>query len=132
MHTTHTSQASPTLLASMSLLESFTQQPALMQALSPTSVRDVSQAIGSLLALLNHQPAERPASEAQIKSLKRVRAKEESCSICLHGCGRKARKMGCGHVFDEDCITNWLKRRNSCPLCRCAISADLSTLYPRQ
>ncbi len=131
MHTSHIPRSSPTLTASMSMLESLTQQPSLLQTLSPATVRNMDQVIGSLLALLSHQPAERPASEAQIGSLKKARAPRDSCAICLHPCGRQTLRMGCGHVFDEDCLKNWLRLRNSCPLCRTAISADLSILYPR-
>ncbi|KAL8629939.1 hypothetical protein Q9189_004376 [Teloschistes chrysophthalmus] len=27
-------------------------------------------------------------------------------------------ELWCGHVFGEECITNWLRRSNSCPHCR--------------
>ena len=46
------------------------------------------------------------------------------CSICL--CDYQARDIvawprntDCNHVFHEDCITEWLKEHDECPLCRC-------------
>ncbi|WZZ88261.1 uncharacterized protein LOC106358545 [Brassica napus] len=49
---------------------------------------------------------------------------ESSCSICLdnlygsssiHG---SATLMNCSHVFHERCLSDWLQRKNTCPMCR--------------
>ncbi|XP_030483782.2 uncharacterized protein LOC115700355 [Cannabis sativa] len=50
----------------------------------------------------------------------------ESCSVCLEEfeVGTKGAKMpNCLHLFHVNCIGNWLRRNQSCPICR-------SQLYP--
>jgi len=27
-------------------------------------------------------------------------------------------KLNCGHIFHSDCIANWMKKKNTCPLCK--------------
>ncbi|XWS22174.1 hypothetical protein CRYUN_Cryun29cG0012100 [Craigia yunnanensis] len=49
-----------------------------------------------------------------------------SCSICIQSFSESdsesgaARRVSCGHVYHENCITNWLLsgRSSSCPMCR--------------
>jgi hypothetical protein len=48
---------------------------------------------------------------------------KQECSVCLSGyeenetmCWAKTDK--CSHVFHEDCICEWLKDHDECPLCR--------------
>ena len=41
-----------------------------------------------------------------------------SCSICLEKQNNKCVKLSCGHTFHNKCITNWLLKNNTCPLCR--------------
>jgi hypothetical protein len=53
--------------------------------------------------------------------------KDDVCSICMEdfdeeGDGNK--RVPCGHVYHSNCITLWLHRCNSCPLCRRHISLD--------
>ncbi|KAG2308222.1 hypothetical protein Bca4012_082711 [Brassica carinata] len=51
---------------------------------------------------------------------------EGSCAICLEKMSEEESKQeqplcqppGCVHMFHEDCLTHWLKRHDSCPLCR--------------
>lgn len=45
----------------------------------------------------------------------------ETCSICLRDIAYPV-ILECGHLFDLDCISNWAKNKNSCPLCRKNIS----------
>ena len=45
------------------------------------------------------------------------------CSICLEGycSGEKvclSKNSDCPHVFHQECIAEWLKRHDKCPLCR--------------
>ncbi|KAI4200270.1 MAG: hypothetical protein LQ350_004018 [Teloschistes chrysophthalmus] len=43
------------------------------------------------------------------------------CTICTNpyqANGERPIELWCGHVFGEECITNWLRRSNSCPHCR--------------
>jgi hypothetical protein len=61
----------------------------------------------------------------------RILSKQE-CSICLDGyksgetvCLAKNTE-DCMHIFHQDCIVEWLKNHNECPLCR----ADLMSMPP--
>ncbi len=45
----------------------------------------------------------------------------ETCPICLRDLVYPV-ILGCGHLFDLDCISNWAKIKNCCPLCRENIS----------
>jgi hypothetical protein len=50
-------------------------------------------------------------------------AKEDVCSICLdrYSSGDTicvAKASGCDHVFHHDCLSEWLKSHDRCPLCR--------------
>ncbi|OMO67770.1 Zinc finger, RING-type [Corchorus capsularis] len=48
---------------------------------------------------------------------------EGTCAICLEGfSGNSCFKMRCSHVFHGDCITKWLWRKRSCPMCRSRLS----------
>ncbi|KAG6538149.1 hypothetical protein ZIOFF_003261 [Zingiber officinale] len=64
----------------------------------------------------------RPASTAAVVGLQMVTttAEDTSCSICLDDFEvmTQALAMPCGHSFHEGCLKEWLRRRNSCPLCR--------------
>ena len=55
-------------------------------------------------------------------------SKDNECCICLEGyepgeviCVAKA--VGCNHVFHKDCVAEWLKRKDHCPLCRVDLMA---------
>lgn len=43
----------------------------------------------------------------------------DPCCICLGELcsGETCCKMPCDHVFHKECIENWTRRKNSCPLC---------------
>ena len=42
------------------------------------------------------------------------------CSICLEEINsyRSSRRLSCCHEFHDNCIRDWLKRSNDCPICR--------------
>ena len=40
------------------------------------------------------------------------------CSICHEPMVGDIKKLSCNHEFHKACITQWLKLRNNCPLCR--------------
>ena len=39
------------------------------------------------------------------------------CAICLCDIEHKV-KLSCKHIFHKECIEEWQKRSNTCPLCR--------------
>ncbi|XP_019433500.1 PREDICTED: probable E3 ubiquitin-protein ligase RHC2A [Lupinus angustifolius] len=65
-----------------------------------------------------------PASKAAIESLKKVNLEKgmtkESCSVCLEELieEEEVLAMPCKHMYHQECITNWLQRCDTCPLCR--------------
>mmetsp|Transcript_10935 Transcript_10935/g.44732 ORF Transcript_10935/g.44732 Transcript_10935/m.44732 type:complete len:309 (+) Transcript_10935:3-929(+) len=42
------------------------------------------------------------------------------CSICRDHMSAPL-KLTCGHIFCEDCVTEWFHRKNTCPLCRSVV-----------
>ncbi|XP_057247271.1 uncharacterized protein LOC130589751 [Beta vulgaris subsp. vulgaris] len=66
-----------------------------------------------------------PATEAAIEELERLAAGGDqevdstTCAICLEeGSMTMSVRLPCKHVFHEGCIVKWLRKSNSCPLCR--------------
>jgi len=69
-----------------------------------------------------------PASERAINNLKKIdinenninKFNEEVCNVCLemYKEGQISIKLECEHCFHEKCIIQWLKMRNTCPVCR--------------
>ncbi|TXG60156.1 hypothetical protein EZV62_014729 [Acer yangbiense] len=56
-----------------------------------------------------------------IQRLKEEKAEGSTdCSICLEsvGVGEIVARMPCSHLFHTRCITRWLHKKPSCPLCR--------------
>ena len=47
-------------------------------------------------------------------------SEKEACSICLDEFKdeKKVSKTSCNHFYCSDCIDDWIKNNNSCPLCR--------------
>lgn len=68
-------------------------------------------------------PAPRPAIDAMPTvriSHRHLRGGGSHCAVCKEGfeLGTEAREMPCAHLYHSDCITPWLARHNSCPVCR--------------
>ncbi|EFC41056.1 hypothetical protein NAEGRDRAFT_80806 [Naegleria gruberi] len=65
-------------------------------------------------------PFGRPVSASELTELG-----EAECSICLQPFNRPV-KLGCNHIYCEQCITEWASSGNQtatqCPVCRTAIS----------
>ena len=74
-----------------------------------------------------------PASEKIIESLKDVVVEapdsNSKCTICLEAWrqGETITKLSCQHSFCKECITQWLKMHNSCPLCRESVKEATTT-----
>lgn len=54
----------------------------------------------------------------------------ETCPICLRAERPASQDMltvkACGHEFHTECLSQWIKQSEECPLCRCAIERDVS------
>lgn len=50
---------------------------------------------------------------------------EESCSICLESFQtiRYKRKTRCGHVFCSECLHEWFRKKQTCPLCNQSLNS---------
>ncbi|KDP39315.1 hypothetical protein JCGZ_01072 [Jatropha curcas] len=63
------------------------------------------------------------ASVDSVKKLDKIRIEGSEilvCSVCLEelSIGSEATRMPCSHVYHQKCIVEWLKKSNTCPLCR--------------
>lgn len=66
-----------------------------------------------------------PAPEDAINKLEEVDVKEgEQCPVCMDDIKDKGTKLPCGHIFDKNCATTWLKQHDSCPVCRKSIQQN--------
>ena len=81
----------------------------------------------------SRRQAHPPTSDDNLKKLKKFSLTEKyckkekdgklelpSCCICLDEIviGAKTVLLPCGHMFHSDCIITWLKKNNTCPMCR--------------
>ncbi|XP_057426291.1 RING-H2 finger protein ATL32-like [Lotus japonicus] len=69
-----------------------------------------------------------PAAVSSIEGLETLSGEEEGflkgkCAICFEDFHVGVR-MPCLHMFHKDCITSWLQKANSCPLCRFQMPTD--------
>lgn len=72
-----------------------------------------------------------PACDALVSRLRATKhpGKDSGglCVICAEDiveCGTPVVTLGCQHVFHEDCIRRWLKKRHTCPTCRLELEVD--------
>ena len=78
------------------------------------------------------QGSARPASEAVVNALPRVTIEasktqeEQECPVCKDEfpVGQVVLVLPCKHIFHEECIKEWLKRNNTCPVCRFAVDGS--------
>ncbi|XP_048442432.1 E3 ubiquitin-protein ligase SIRP1-like [Pyrus x bretschneideri] len=74
-----------------------------------------------------NEPTFVPASEASIEMLEKVNVEfSTTCSVCMEEIriDSEATRMPCLHIFDEDCIVEWLHKSRFCPVCRFSMPAD--------
>ncbi|GMH45357.1 hypothetical protein BSKO_13314 [Bryopsis sp. KO-2023] len=94
-------------------------------------VQDVLHAIGGD----EGESTAPPAAKIVVDSLPRKKLAEEdittlgkdtTCPVCMDSfqCGDDMTALPCKHVFHIACLKQWLKRRNSCPLCRHELPTD--------
>lgn len=81
------------------------------------SPQGVSASFGQELFNDPHRCSEPERSEATKRAW---RDYAEECSICSDSLISKARTsaQSCNHIFHRQCLTAWLGRDDSCPLCR--------------
>lgn len=77
-----------------------------------------------------------PASKDAIEKLQQVDICDEHCkisadnkeyprcSICCEDLTEKATRLPCGHLFNKECIGEWLNQHNQCPVCRFELPTD--------
>ena len=58
------------------------------------------------------------------------------CAVCLSswgethscarrgGCGTSVCRLPCGHLFHTECAREWLRKKNSCPMCRAPVAEE--------
>ncbi|CAA0812416.1 RING/U-box superfamily protein [Striga hermonthica] len=65
-------------------------------------------------------PGSGVSEEALSRGLKRKRGSGEMCVVCqdLLGEGEQVAGLVCGHDYHVDCIKQWLREKNLCPLCK--------------
>ncbi len=56
---------------------------------------------------------------------------DNCCSVCLYSLKTNVKVLDCKHSFHENCINEWLKAKNNCPLCRYPIkTVEISISIP--
>ena len=93
-------------------------------------------AFGPAAAAHAAQPntAQPPASKNAIAKLPMVKVtaddlleeNNKECLICLEEqvLGAYACKLQCGHLFHRDCVSEWLEKHCTCPVCRFELETD--------
>ena len=53
---------------------------------------------------------------------------EKLCTICIEDFeeGNSCIKLKCGHIFHENCISDWVKYNPQCPVCRVEIKVEVT------
>lgn len=91
--------------------------------------RDFDENDYEMLLALDENNHHVGASERQINNLpqsliQEITDSEEACAVCLEtpSVGDTVRHLPCLHKFHKDCIDTWLRRKRSCPICKCGIT----------
>ena len=94
---------------------------------------DLRSNLEALLERIN-QPTQHPVPdtivnelpEITIDSVDKLDGDKKDCTICLNSFkhGDKALILPCIHIFHTDCIKNWFKTQNTCPICKFKINAN--------
>lgn len=78
----------------------------------------------------DHERLPPPASKELVKNLpwRLITESDDKCAICLvpneNLDGQKFVKLPCNHEFHDTCILPWLRKTNSCPMCRHEMKTD--------
>jgi hypothetical protein len=72
-------------------------------------------------ALRNFKPPKRKANEEEKTELsKKIKTieKQHDCPICTKDLKNNVVTLQCGHMFHKNCINQWTKTSDTCPICR--------------
>ncbi len=63
---------------------------------------------------------------SKIKDISKLTDEKKRCLICLdnYKIGDDSIILPCIHIFHAECIKKWMKKKNSCPICKTKISSD--------
>jgi hypothetical protein len=94
-----------------------------------------SMPFNQLINLINENPIVNPI-ETPIETFTRLEIQvnnvqvesEEICSVCLEGENYVNCETNCSHHFHVDCLSRWISRNNSCPMCRGNINSINTSL----
>ena len=71
--------------------------------------------------------------EYQYKHIQKYESRKETeCAICLEefkGIDIIKAFYKCEHIFHKNCLKNWLKRSNVCPLCKHDLTEDINKMH---
>ena len=64
--------------------------------------------------------------ETKIEDITKLDQEKKNCVICLEDFknGDTVINLPCIHLFHNKCIKNWLKNKNSCPICKFELRAE--------
>ena len=64
--------------------------------------------------------------ETQIEDVNKLDTEKKNCVICLEDFknGDKACVLPCVHLFHTNCIQQWLKTKNFCPICKFKLTGE--------
>ena len=65
-------------------------------------------------------------AETKIEDVNKLASDKKNCVICLEDFenGDNAIFLPCIHLFHKDCILNWLKSHDNCPICKFKVSGE--------
>ena len=64
--------------------------------------------------------------ETKIEDINKLDNDKKNCVICMEDFknGDKSTNLPCLHMFHTNCIQNWLKTQNTCPICKYKLTQD--------
>ena len=64
--------------------------------------------------------------ETKIDDIKKLDKDKQNCVICMEDFknGDKSTNLPCLHMFHTNCIQSWLKKQNTCPICKFKLTPD--------
>jgi hypothetical protein len=64
--------------------------------------------------------------EIRINDMNKIPSDKQDCVICLGSLkeGDVAVMLACAHLFHKQCIYEWLKTNNLCPICKYKVSKE--------